>query len=94
MSFADKTIIETYGFVSLIVKITLLGLASVLSFSAAAKTQYFVHVSFNSTFQLTNGISNNAQKLFRYFNGTVIVAFFRIPLGWFETGRAHVFSNN
>ena len=81
MSFVDKIITETYGFVSLIVKITLLGLASVLSFSA---TQYFVHVSFNSTFQLTNGISKNPQKLFRYINGTAIVAFFRILLGWFD----------
>ena len=44
------------------------------------KTQCFVHLSFNSTLHLINGISNDLQKLLRYFNGIEIVAFLRIPL--------------
>ena len=66
----------TYNFVSLIVKIVLLELAPASSAPAAAKTQCFFHLSFKSTLQLINGISNDCQKLLRYFNGTAIVAFF------------------
>ena len=40
--------------------------------------------------QLINGISSDIQKLLKYFNGTTIVAFFRIPL----SPQASVFSNN
>ena len=42
----------------------------------ADKTQYFVHLRFNSTLQLSNGTSSDLQKLLKYFNGTAIVAFF------------------
>ena len=56
---------------SLIVKIILSPLP------AADKTHYFVHLSFNSTLQLINGISSDLQKLLKYFNGTTIVAFLK-----------------
>ena len=63
MSFADKVTTGTYSFVSLIVKIILSSLALTLSTPATAKTQFFVHLSFNSTFQLINAISSDLQKL-------------------------------
>ena len=62
----------------------------ILSAPAAGKTQYFVHLSFNSTFQLNNGISRDLQKLLKYFNGTAIAAFFKIPFAL----SASVFSND
>ena len=65
---------------SLIVKIILLALASLLillSLPAAGKTQYFVHLSFNSTLQLINGIFCKLQKLLKHFNGSAIAAFFK-----------------
>ena len=55
MSLNDKVITETYNFMSLISKIILLSLSLSLSLSAADKTQYFVHLSFNSILQLSNG---------------------------------------
>ena len=51
-----------------------------LSSPGADKAQCYVHLNFNSTLQLINGIPSDLQKLLKYFNGTVIVAFFRIPL--------------
>ena len=36
-----------------------------LSVLFEAKTQYFVHLSFNSTLQLINGILSDHQKLLR-----------------------------
>ena len=62
----------------LIVKIILLRLASVLSALVAFKTQYFVHLVFSSILQLINRISSDIQKLFKYFNCTAIVVYFRI----------------
>ena len=85
------------SFVSLIVKIKLLALASSLilfSLPVTIKTPYFVHVSFSSTLQLINGVSSNLQKLLKYFNGTAIVAFLKIPLVAFGAGLATVFPNN
>ena len=90
MSFAYKVIAGTYNFPPLIVKIILLSLPLVLSALAADKTQYFVYLNFNSTLQLVNGISSDLQKSLKYFNGTVIVAFFRIPLAT----STEAFSNN
>ena len=55
-------------------------LVSAFSLPGTDKTQYFFHLSFNSILQLINGISSDLQKLLRYFNGTAIAAFFRIPL--------------
>ena len=66
---------------SLIVKILLLSssLLLTLSIPATDKTQYFAHVSFNSTLQLIHGISSNLQKLLKYANGTAIIGMLRIP---------------
>ena len=76
---ADKVMTGTYTFVTFTVKIRLLALLSslLISFSlrAADKTQYFVHLSFSSTFQLNDSISSDPQKLLKYFNGTEIVKF-------------------
>ena len=70
---------RTYSFLFLIVK-TILELLFVLSLPPDDKTQYFVHLSFNSTLQLINGISSDLQKLLKYFNMTAIAAFLKIPL--------------
>ena len=59
--------IGKYDFVFFIVKITS------LSLPPAAKTQFFVYLSFSSTSRLINGISSVLQKLLRYFNGTEIL---------------------
>ena len=69
----------------LIVKIILLYplLPLALSVPVADKTQCFIHLSFNSTLYLINGISSDLQNLLKCFNGTVIVAFFKIPLAAF-----------
>ena len=55
-----------------------------------AKTQYFVHLSFNSTSQLINGISRDLQKLFRYISGTTIRVFLKIPFAPYS----NAFANN
>ena len=68
----------------------LLELASLLSAPAAEKTQSFIHLSFNSTFQLINDISSDLQKLLKYFNDTAIVGFFKIPFA----PSTSVFSNH
>ena len=78
---------------SLIVKIILLEFAFVLSLPATDKTQYFVHLSFNSILELVNGILSDLSKLLRYFNGTAIVAYFRNPLASFGAGWEAVFPN-
>ena len=77
LSFADNVTAKTHTFESLVTKIILSGSASVLSLTATAKTQCFVHINFHSTLQLINGISSNLQNLLRYFNGTVTAAFFQ-----------------
>ena len=88
----------TYNSVSLIAKIILLELAtsslSSLATSSTDKAQCFVHLSFNSTSQLINGISSDLQKLLWYFNSTAIAAFSRIPSAAFGAGWATVFANN
>ena len=58
------------------------------------KTQYFVHLCFHSTLQLINYISRDLQKLLKYFSGTAIVAFFRIPLALIRVSLATVFPKN
>ena len=52
---------------------------------AADKRQYFVHLSFNSILQLTNGILSGLQKLPEHFNGTAIFVFSRIPFATWAT---------
>ena len=80
---------------SLIVKIILLPslLLLALSVPATEKTQRFVHLSFNFTLQLINGISSDIQKLLKYFNAKAIVALFRIALEALSFWAA-VFPNN
>ena len=76
LSLAHKVTTGTNNFVSLIVKFIvlefLLLLLLLLSVPTAGKTQYFAHISFNSTFYLINCISSDLQKLRKYFNGTAI----------------------
>ena len=74
LSFADKVTTGTYNFLCWILKIIL----ELVSLPAAGKTQYFVHLSFNSALQLINSISSDLQKLLKYFNDTAIDAFCRI----------------
>ena len=94
MSVADKVTTGTYNFVSLIEKMLLaLALSLTLSLPFTDKTQYFLHLSFNSVLQLFNYILGDLQKLLRYFNGTAIV-FFRMPLAWFGASGALVFPND
>ena len=57
-----------------------------LSVPDTDKTQCFVHLNFNSTLQLINGISSDLQELVEYFNGTAILLFFKIPLAAFAEG--------
>ena len=91
----DKVKTATYNFVSLIVKIIFSeSLSLTLSLPAGSKTEYFDHLSFNSTFQLITGISSDLQKLLTYFSGAAIVVTFRIPLAYFGLGWASVFPNN
>ena len=90
MSLADKVTTETYNFVSFILRVILLGLAFSLSTPDEGKTQYFVHLSFNSTLRLINGILSDLQKVLEHFNGTAILAFFRIPF----VPSTSVFPNN
>ena len=80
LSFPDNATIGTHNFMSLIVKIISLELGLLLSTPAAEKAQYCGHLSFNPILQLINAISSGLQKLLKYFNGTAIVAFFRVPL--------------
>ena len=80
MSFAYTVTKGAYHFVFLIIKIIISSLALTLSTLAAAKTRCLVHISFNSTLELINGISIDLQKLLRYFNSTAIVVFLQIPL--------------
>ena len=69
------------------VKIILLEIVLIiLSLPATNQIQYFVHLSFNSTLLLINGISDDLQKLFQYFNDTAFVAFLKIPLAAFAQG--------
>ena len=86
LSFVNEVTRGTYNFVSLIVKIILLESALVLSFSLPRidKTLFFTHLSFNSTLQLINDSSSDLQKLVKYFTNPAIVAFYRLPLAWFN----------
>ena len=80
LSFADKVTTGTYDFLFLIVKIKLSELASSFSVPVEAKTQCLVHLTFNSTLQLINGIWSDLQKLLRYFNGKTIALFLKFHL--------------
>ena len=77
MSLADKVTEGKYYFLSLTVKI-ILSESLPLAFSVPSpdKTQYIVHLSFNSNFQLINVILSDLQKSLKYVNGTAIVVVF------------------
>ena len=81
---------------SLIVKIILLPLLLSLTLPlalvalAADKTQYFLHLSFDSTLQLINGISSDLQKLLKYLKGKAIAEIFKFLFAL----SAAVFSDN
>ena len=70
----------TYSVLPLIVKVTLLELASAFSLPFEAKTQYFVYISFNSILQLINCISGDPTKLLMYINSTATAMFLLIPI--------------
>ena len=82
---ADRFTTGTCNFVSLIVKVILLPLLSLslwlrLSLRAADKTKYLVHLSFNFTLQLINGILCDLQKFLKYLNGTAIITYLKFSL--------------
>ena len=66
----------------MIVKIILFLLSSSLTLSLLAvdKTQYAAYLNLNSILQLIDGISNDLQKLLKYFHRTEIDALFINPL--------------
>ena len=72
LSFAEKVMTGTYYAVFVIEKV-ILELALVFSLPSRYKTQSFVHLSFNSTLQLINGISSDAQEMLKCFNSTADV---------------------
>ena len=47
--------------------------------SAAVNPQFSIHFNESSILQLINGISNDLQKLLKYFNGTAIFTPFHVP---------------
>ena len=47
-----------------------------VEFAAFDKMQSSIQFNSRGTLQLTNGISNDLQKLLKYFNGTTIFTFF------------------
>ena len=55
-----------------------------------SKHKCFIHLSFNSTLELINGVSSDLHILRKFFNGTAIVVLFRIPLAAI-VGLANVF---
>ena len=53
--------------------------AKVESSATLDNVQFLSHVNESSTLQLINGISNDLQKLLKYFNGTAIFTPFFLP---------------
>ena len=47
--------------------------------AAVVDTQFSIHPNESSTLQLINGISNDLQKLLKYFSGTAIFTSFYVP---------------
>ena len=64
LSSFDKVTTGAQSFASVIVKAALS--------TKLVKMQFLFHVNETSTLQLINGISNDLQKLLKYFNGTAI----------------------
>ena len=80
MPFAEGKKTGTYNFEPLIAKIVLSELALAFTTLTVATAECFV--PYNTALHLINGISNDHQKLHRYFNGTAIAAFFGIPFSF------------
>ena len=80
LSFAYKVTTGTYNFVfhskNKIIKIAI----SIIITRCSQNIILCFNSSFNSILQLINDVSSDLQNLFKYFNGTVIVAFLRNPL--------------
>ena len=55
-------------------------MASLALLTEKASTPFSIHVKESSTLQSINGISNDLQKLLKYFNGTAIFTPFKYPL--------------
>ena len=68
----------------------LLNIGSILSSAPISKTQWFIHLRCNLNLQLRNDISKDFKRFLRYFNGTVIVVFFKLS---FDTSDL-MFPNN
>ena len=66
-----------HSFASVIVKVGLFTLLSALGLQVSI--QFSIQFNESSTLQLINGISNDLQKLLKYFNGTAIFTPFFIP---------------
>ena len=54
-------------------------IAKVESSTTLDNIQFLYHVNESSTLQLINGISNDLQKLLKYFNGTAIFTPYFLP---------------
>ena len=84
LSFADKVTTGTYNFVSFIVKIILLELASLLSPPTAVET-VLCPLKFYFYLEINQFILSDLQTLLKYFNDTAIVAFLKTPFAPFAT---------
>ena len=60
-------------YIASVIEKLILELALLFSLRSTDKTQCFVHLSFDSTLQLINGISSDVQEILKYFNGIAIV---------------------
>ena len=81
LSFADKVTIGTWSFASVILKVALSApVASALApIAAEVNTQFSIYLNESSILQLINGVSNDLQKLLKYFSGIAIFALFFLP---------------
>ena len=71
LSAVNKVTTRTYSFVSVILKVAHVPSLDNIHFSP--------HVNSSSILKFIKGISNDLQKLLRYFNGTAIFTFFIVP---------------
>ena len=83
LSSADKVTIGTHNFVSVVLKNALSEpVASAFAPTGAeVNTQISIHPNESSILQLINGVSNDLQKLLKYFRGKAIfiLFFFVVP---------------
>ena len=82
LSSADKVTIGTHNFVSVVLKNALSEpVASAFAPTGAeVNTQISIHPNESSILQLINGVSNDLQKLLKYFRGKAFfILFFVVP---------------